>query len=258
MKPRGSTVGDLLGDTTDTLGTVVSVVLSANGSGYTESPTIAFGDYPLTGTVSNSASATALVGSGTFFDRDVKVGVKILMNGSVEATVATVTDNTHLTVTEALSAAVGSNTYALSGNTAQMVYHGEDYHSGGPALARYFTKPIILATGFDARDLTVYFDAIRPNGSNIHVYYKILPGTADNARLDDQSWRLMVQETNDAQISDSHYQAFEFRTASSIAADSSSDTTDTFRMFAVKIVLSTKDTTYVPTIKNFRAIALDE
>ena len=68
----------------------------------------------------------------------------------------------------------------------------------------------------------------------------------------------MVQETNDAQISDSHYQAFEFRTASSIAADSSSDTTDTFRMFAVKIVLSTKDTTYVPTIKNFRAIALDE
>ena len=159
VKPRGSTVGDLLGDTTATLGTVVSVVLSANGSGYTGTPTVTLATYPLTGTVSNSASATALVGSGTFFDRDVKVGGKILMNGSVEATVATVTDNTHLTVTEALSAAVGSNTYALSGNTAQMVYHGEDYHSGGPALARYFTKPIILATGFDARDLTVYFSA---------------------------------------------------------------------------------------------------
>ena len=244
--------------TTDVTGTIDSVVLSANGSGYTGTPTVTLATYPLTGTVSNSASATALVGSGTFFDVDLKVGNVILMNGTVEATVATITDNTHLTVTEALSAAVGSNTYALSGNTAAIVYHGEDHHSNGPALARYFTKPIILATGFDARDLTVYFDAIRPNGSNIHVYYKILPGTADNARLDDQSWRLMVQETSDAQISDSHYQAFEFRTTSSIAADSSSDTTDTFRMFAVKIVLSTKDTTYVPTIKNFRAIALDE
>jgi hypothetical protein len=105
--------------------------------------------------------------------------------------------------------------------------------------------------------LTVYFDAIRPNGSNIYVYYKILPGTADNARLDDQSWRLMVQETSDAQISDAQYHAFEFHTTSGCAADSSTDTTDKFRMFAVKVVMATKDTTYVPTIKNFRAIALD-
>jgi hypothetical protein len=28
-------------------------------------------------------------------------------------------------------------------------------------------------------------------------------------------------------------------------------------MFAIKVVMTTKDTTYVPTIKNFRAIALD-
>jgi hypothetical protein len=28
-------------------------------------------------------------------------------------------------------------------------------------------------------------------------------------------------------------------------------------MFAIKVVMSTSDTTYVPTIKNFRAIALD-
>ena len=180
------------------------------------------------------------------------------MNGTVEATVNSITSNTALTLTAALSGAVGgSNTYALSGNTGAILYHGEDYQSGGPALTRYFTKPVNLATGFDARDLTVYFDAIRPNGSNIYVYYKILPGTADNARLDDQSWRLMVQETSDAQISDAQYHAFEFRTASGVAADSSSDTTDKFRMFAIKIVMATKDTTYVPTIKNFRAIALD-
>ena len=67
----------------------------------------------------------------------------------------------------------------------------------------------------------------------------------------------MVQETSDAQISDTHYHAFEFRTASGVATDSYLDTTDKFRMFAIKVVMATKDTTYVPTIKNFRAIALD-
>ncbi|MEE3201703.1 MAG: hypothetical protein VX262_00230, partial [Acidobacteriota bacterium] len=244
--------------TTDVTGFIDRVELSANGSGYTGTPTVTLATYPLTGTVANDTSATALTGTGTFFEVDLEVGNVILMNGTVEATVNSITSNTALTVTSALSAAVGSsNTYALSGNTGAIVYHGEDYQSGGPALTRYFTKPITLATGFDARDLTVYFDAIRPSGSNIYVYYKILPGSADNARLDDQSWRLMVQETSDAQISNSQYRPFEFRTASGIAADSSSDTTDTFRMFAVKIVMTTKDTTYVPTIKNFRAIALD-
>jgi hypothetical protein len=244
--------------TTDVTGTITSVELSANGSGYTGTPTVTLATYGLTGTVENSASSTALVGTGTFFDVDLEVGNVILMNGSVEATVNSVTNATHLTVTSALSAAVGSsNTYALSGNTGAILYHGEDYQSGGPALTRYFTKPVNLATGFDACDLTVYFDAIRPNGSNFYVYYKILPGTADNARLDDQSWRLMVQETSDAQISDAQYHAFEFRTTSGCAADSSTDTTDKFRMFAIKVVMATKDTTYVPTIKNFRAIALD-
>jgi hypothetical protein len=244
--------------TTDMTGTIDSVVLSANGSGYTGTPTVTLATYALTGTVVNSASSTALVGTGTFFEVDLKVGNVILMNGTVEATVNSITSNTALTLTAALSAAVGSsNTYALSGNTGSILYHGEDYQSGGPALTRYFTKPVNLATGFDACDLTVYFDALRPNGSNIDVYYKILSGTADNGRLDDQSWRLMVQKTSAARVSDSTYHAFEYHTTSGCAADSETDTTDKFRMFAIKVVMSTSDTTYVPTIKNFRAIALD-
>jgi hypothetical protein len=242
--------------TTDMTGLIDNVVLSANGSGYTGTPTVTLATYALTGTLANT-STTAITGTSTFFEVDLKVGNVILIDGSVEATVATVTDNTHLTVSEALSGAVSGDSYALSGNTGSILYHGEDYQSGGPALTRYFTKPVNLATGFDACDLTVYFDALRPNGSNIDVYYKILSGTADNGRLDDQSWRLMVQKTSDARVSDSAYHAFEYHTISGCAADSETDTTDKFRMFAIKVVMSTSDTTYVPTIKNFRAIALD-
>ena len=238
-------------------GTIRSVTLSAIGSGYVTSPTVTLAPYGLTGTVSNSVSSTALVGVGTFFDVDLAVGSVILLGGTVEATVNSISSNTACTLTSALSAPVTANTYALSGNTASIIYHSEDYQSGGNALTRYFTKPINLATGFDAKDLTVYFDAIRPRGSNFHVYYKILPGTADTQRLEDQPWRLMVQQTSEARISDTTYQPFEFHTAANRAADASTDTTTTFRMFAIKIVMSTNDTTYPPTIKNFRAIALD-
>ena len=208
--------------------------------------------------MSNSATSTALVGSGTFFTVDLKVGNVILINGTVEATVNSISDNTHCTVTSALSGPVASNTYALSGNTASIVYHGEDFYAGGNALTRYFTKPINLAADFDARDLAVYFDAIRPNGTNIYVYYKILPGTSDTTRLMDQNWRIMVQEkSTTARISDLSYQPFKFETQFGYAADKSTDTSKEFRMFAVKIVMTTSDTTYVPNIKNFRAIALD-
>ena len=243
---------------TDVTGTIRRVVLSANGSAYTTSPTVSLSTYGLTGTVSNSATSTALVGSGTFFTVDLKVGNVILINGTVEATVNSISDNTHCTVTSALSGPVASNTYALSGNTASIVYHGEDFYAGGNALTRYFTKPINLAADFDARDLAVYFDAIRPNGTNIYVYYKILPGTSDTTRLMDQNWRIMVQEkSTTARISDLSYQPFKFETQFGYAADKSTDTSKEFRMFAVKIVMTTSDTTYVPNIKNFRAIALD-
>ena len=241
----------------DVTGTIRSVTLSAVGSRYVTSPTVTLATYRLTGTVSNSVSSTALVGVGTFFDVDLAVGSVILLGGNVEATVNSISSNTACTLTAALSAPVSANTYALSGNTASIIYHSEDYHSGGNALTRYFTKPINLATGFDARDVTVYFDAIRPNGSNFYVYYKILSGTSDTVRLEDQPWRLMVQQTSEARISDTTYQPFEFHTAAGRAADATTDTTTTFRMFAIKIVMSTNDTTYPPTIKNFRAIALD-
>jgi hypothetical protein len=146
----------------------------------------------------------------------------------------------------------------MSGNTASILYNGEDYRSDGNALTRYFTKPVNLAEGFDACDLTVYFDAIRPTGSSFHVYYKILPSTSDNARFEDQSWRLMeAKEGTDELVSDSRYLAFEYKTKEGCAMDATTDTTDKFGMFAVKVVMATNDTTYVPTIKNFRAIALD-
>ena len=56
-----------------------------------------------------------------------------------------------------------------------MLYHSEDFTSSGNGLARYFTRQVTLADGFDARDIKVYFDAVRPAGTNFYAYYKVLP-----------------------------------------------------------------------------------
>lgn len=152
-----------------------------------------------------------------------------------------------------------SPTVTVTGNGA-IVYRGEDWTTGGNGLTRYITKPVTLADGFEARDIKVYFDAYRPKGAKFYVYYRILPGTADTETLNTQNWRLMTQNTNDATISvrPNQYREFEFSTPESVAADATTDRTNQFKVFAVKIVMATDNTTAVPAIRNLRVIALDE
>tara|TARA_R110000868_G_scaffold79604_34_gene226501 strand:+ start:788 stop:7642 length:6855 start_codon:yes stop_codon:yes gene_type:complete len=154
---------------------------------------------------------------------------------------------------------ITSPSISLSGNAA-VLYHGEDAISGGNAETRYFIKPVTLATGFDARDLKVYFDAIRPQGTNFYVYYKVLLNGDDTGRFEDRSWQLMEQVTSDAVISvfSNQYREFEFGTANGRAVETDVDNSDKFKVFSVKVVMSTDNTTVVPTIKNFRVIALDQ
>ncbi|NDB59903.1 DUF4815 domain-containing protein, partial [bacterium] len=47
--------------------------------------------------------------------------------------------------------------------------------AGGTALARYITKPINLASGFEASNLAVTVDINKPAGTDVKVYYKTLP-----------------------------------------------------------------------------------
>jgi hypothetical protein len=138
-------------------------------------------------------------------------------------------------------------------------FNSELAMSGGNGLTRYIIRPVTLADGFDARDLTVTFDGYRPLGSDFLVYYKVLAGDADTLRFDDQVWRPMVMTTPDATISTGYFQykEFSFATPHKRALDATTDTTDTFKVFAIKVVVASSDTVDVPRIANFRAIALD-
>jgi hypothetical protein len=107
--------------------------------------------------------------------------------------------------------------------------------------------------------LVVYFDAYRPAGSNFYVYYKIMAGDQDTSRFVDQNWRLMTQVTANTVVSSrySQFKEFQFSTPTGRAFAGTGDTTDKFKVWAIKIVMASTGTTDVPRITNFRAMALD-
>ena len=149
------------------------------------------------------------------------------------------------------------------GANASVTYNGEDKKTGGNAATRYMTRRVTLADGFDSGDLRVYLTAYKPSGSEINVYYKLLSGS-DSEVFDNKSYQLMAQLGNPNFVSTNKrdYRELSFAPgASSVANNSISYTSgstafNTFKTFAIKIVMSGTDTTDVPKVRDLRAIAL--
>ena len=149
------------------------------------------------------------------------------------------------------------------GSGASVTYNGEDKKSGGNSNARYMTRRVTLADGFDSGDLRVYLTAYKPSGSSIFVYYKVLSGS-DSDTFDDKNYQLMSELGNPNFISTNKqdYRELSFAPGiSGIANNTISYTTNStaynsFKTFAIKIVMASSNTTDVPKVRDLRAIAL--
>ncbi len=145
-------------------------------------------------------------------------------------------------------------------NIVNNVSTNETNTEGGDALARYQTRRVNLKEGFDAASLKVYLTANRQEGTSLKVYYKVL-SQFDPEIFDDKLWTEMVEMTNQNNISadDSIGEYFEIEYE---PVNNSTDYTldnityESFKTFAIKIVMMSSTTTRVPLIKNLRAIAL--
>jgi len=144
---------------------------------------------------------------------------------------------------------------------ASIVLNSELDPSGGPCLARYITKPIVLAEGYDAGDLRVFLAANKPEGTELHVYYKVW-AAGDSTRFNDRPYvRMVCSNPNRApNIDEVSYNEYEYRpslTDYSITYTSDSGVTyDTFKKFSIKIVMISKDPAIVPKIRDLRIIAV--
>lgn len=158
-----------------------------------------------------------------------------------------------------------ANTTPGTGATA--VISGETSSNGGPAYVKYFTKKVVLDQGFDSGDLNVYLTAYRPINTDILVYYKLL-SRSDNQKFEDGKWQLMTKIKNSETLySYDRDEQYEFIFAPGVQdsnaaqgyvsyESSTGKIFNDFNQFAIKIVLTSIDKTFVPYVSDLRCIAL--
>lgn len=143
---------------------------------------------------------------------------------------------------------------------ATAVIAGETGKNGGNCRARYVTRTITLADGFDAGDMRVYLDCNRPVGTDINVYYKV-KSASDSDPFEEKNWKLMKKVTDIFSKDQEEVIELEYRPSLDVNLLSYVENGitypigGTFRQFALKIVLTAKDPSVTPSVRNFRAIA---
>jgi hypothetical protein len=148
---------------------------------------------------------------------------------------------------------------------ADLTVTGETSPSGGNAKARYLTYPVTLAQGNDSGDLRVFFTAYRPVNTSILVYYKIL-SREDTQVFESGNWHLMTTIGGDNKFSQNINQTFEYEAAPGLngvannfveyTSNTSGFVYNYFYKYAIKIVMTTTDSTFTPYLTDIRVIAL--
>lgn len=146
--------------------------------------------------------------------------------------------------------------------------------SEGAAESKYVSKTIELASGLDADDIKVYIDAYRPPQTDIKVYAR-LKSASDTSSIDEIEWTELLRkgETNftSSNANRFDYKEFEYYLGSTVLGNgagaylfnniaqyknSSGVIFNTYKQFAIKIVLLSSSYDRVPRLLNQRTIAL--
>jgi len=219
------------------------VTLISGGSGYTAGLTTATVSAP-TGLGGVQAQAGVTIVGG------VITSVYLTNNGSGYITTPTIT------ITD-------SN--GTPGTGASATITGETSKNGGNITAKYVSKKVVLEPTSDSGDMNVYLTAYRPVNTDIHVYYKIL-NRNDTQKFDDSSWQIMTKIKNTgslySQTRDDKYE-FVFAPGDSgvdqgyvTYTSENGQTYTSFSQFAIKVVMTSTDHTYVPVATDLRVVAL--
>jgi len=212
------------------------------GTGYTANAVIT-----ITGAKGSGASATAVAN---------------LTTGQIDTIEVTSTGSGY---TENVSATVAAPSVSAGNTTATVIIDSETDSKGGPAIARYITRKVTLADGFDANMVRVYITAYQPVPTTIEVYYKIV-ADEDETNFDERPYVRMINvQPGDETLLNTNKSQVETDFLEYLYIPSTPDTSyinstgvayDNFRTFAIKIVMRTSDTNYVPIIRDLRALAL--
>jgi len=166
------------------------------------------------------------------------------------------------TTSDHISPVVDANSLSVvvTENLINNDFTNETNPTGGNALARYITKPVTLADGFDASNLNVTVDINRPAGSDVKAYYRILP-TGTTTPITDESWVLMeVENVVASSINDFDFKEYRFfppNAFDTYGVPQDDPISTRFSVFQVKLVLLSSLTQNSPKVRDLRIIALD-
>lgn len=155
---------------------------------------------------------------------------------------------------------IGRTGLVMMKNVINNVSTNETLSIGGDAFARYITKKVTLADGFDASNLVATMDINKPSGTDVKVYYKTLP-SEKNTPFVDEAWVEMTLEnsvpysTDDLDYREHRYFPPNAFNAYGVPVDN--PISPRFNNFAIKIVMLSSNEAVVPKIRDFRTIALD-
>ena len=127
---------------------------------------------------------------------------------------------------------------------------------GGSALSKYLTKQITLDN--PAESLTIIMGVNQPSGSYISVYFKIPNPSQLDTSFDSIPWTLANPDKSIPVSDDPNvYKEVTYTVdTADIQASVNASSAVYFSSFAIKVVFYSQNSSQVPTIKNFRAIAL--
>jgi hypothetical protein len=213
------------------------------------------------GTGYNASLTTATVSAPTGQNGVQAYAGVTVVDGVVEDVYITTTGSGYIT-TPTVTITDANNT---PGTGATAIITGETSKNGGNVLAKYVTKKVVLEAGFDSGDLNVYLSAYRPVNTDINVYYKIL-NRSDSQKFDDSEWQLMTKiNASESSYSQTRENIIEFSFAPGVNGteqgyvsytSSTGEIYNSFSQFAIKVVLTTSDHTFVPFLTDLRTIAL--
>jgi hypothetical protein len=137
---------------------------------------------------------------------------------------------------------------AATGYNVVQNYKAETAASGSSALSKYITRRIDLNDPASA--LRAYISINRSAGTNVLVYYKVLPKGSD-ANFDELTWSLVNPVTSIPTSSNpDDYTEIEYDVTETDLGDVQ------FTSFAYKIVFTSTNSSVVPSLRDFRAIAV--
>jgi len=122
----------------------------------------------------------------------------------------------------------------------------DDIAETDEAAARYITKAVELIN--PANEIRVFFDANRPSGTNIDVFYKVRE-TGSSIPIDDRPWQKIPADSYGS-VTENFDTFREYSYSNTF--------TDDFNIHAIKIVMRSTDEARVPRIRDLRVIAIKD